>query len=430
VAPVEVLVAAVTADDVGAATECLKHHPELRARLDDPLPGLPFDSTVLLAAVSRRNVQMIELLLAHGANINQRSHWWAGGFGVLDGDHGLADFLIERGADVDLYAASRLGRLDTIRALLSQDRLRVHTRGGDGQTPLHVAANAGVAAVLVDAGADINARDIDHESTPAQYAIRERQDVARYLVACGCTTDLLMACALGDLAVVQKHLDTAPQSIAMTVSADDFPMSNPRAGGSIYIWTLGGNRGTHAIAREFGHEDVFRLLMDRSPHELAVAAACEVGDEELVRVLLNRRAVDPTQLNARLVRRAVDAAERNDARAVRLLLLAGWPVDAIGKHGATALHFGAWHGNVNLVRDTLAHRPAFETRDGDFNMTPLGWAFHGSLHGSNRDRGNYTAVVEALLSAGAVMPDGGPNAVNASEPVRDVVRRWRSGRSA
>jgi len=372
---------------------------------------------------------MIELLLAHGANINQRSHWWAGGFGVLDDDHGLADFLIERGANVDIYAASRLGRLDTIRLLLDEDRSGVHARGGDGQTPLHVAANAEVAALLVDAGADINARDIDHESTPAQYAIRERQDVARYLVARGCATDLLMACALGDLDLVRKHLDTAPQSIAMTVSPDDFPMSNPRAGGSIYIWTLGGNKGAHVIAREFGHEDVFRLLMERSPHELAVAAASEVGDEARVRVLLNTRTIDPMQLNPRLVKRAVDAAERNDGSAVRRLLLAGWPVNAIGKHGATALHFGAWHGNSELVRETLAHGPSLETRDRDFNMTPLGWAFHGSLHGSNRDRGNYAAVVQALLSAGAVVP-GGADAVNASETVRQVLGRWRSNRTA
>jgi len=429
VEPVETLVAAVTSDDVAAATECLKRHPELRSRLDDPLPGLPFDSTVLLAAVWRRNIPMIELLLAHGANINQRSHWWAGGFGVLDDDHGLADFLIERGANVDIYAASRLGRLDTIRLLLDEDRSGVHARGGDGQTPLHVAANAEVAALLVDAGADINARDIDHESTPAQYAIRERQDVARYLVARGCATDLLMACALGDLDLVRKHLDTAPQSIAMTVSPDDFPMSNPRAGGSIYIWTLGGNKGAHVIAREFGHEDVFRLLMERSPHELAVAAASEVGDEARVRVLLNTRTIDPMQLNPRLVKRAVDAAERNDGSAVRRLLLAGWPVNAIGKHGATALHFGAWHGNSELVRETLAHGPSLETRDRDFNMTPLGWAFHGSLHGSNRDRGNYAAVVEALLSAGAVVP-GGADAVNASETVRQVLGRWRSNRTA
>jgi hypothetical protein len=290
---------------------------------------------------------------------------------------------------------------------------------------LHVAANAEVAAVLVDAGADINVRDIDHESTAAQYAIRERQDVVRYLVSLGCATDLLMACALGDLDLVRKHLDANPQAVAMTVSADDFPMSNPRAGGTIYIWTLGGNKSAHAVARDFGHEEVFRLLMERSPHELAIASASEVGDEQLVRTLLNTCAIDRGRLTPRLLRKLVDAAEANDARAVCLLLVAGWPVNATGKHGATALHFAAWHGNADLVRETLAQRPLLETRDRDFNMTPLGWAFHGSLHGSNRDRGNYPLTVQALLSAGAVVP-GGRDAVDVSEPVREVLRRWRN----
>ncbi len=279
----------------------------------------------------------------------------------------------------------------------------------------------------MDAGADINARDIDHESTPAQYSIRERQDVARYLVAQGCATDLLMACALGDIDLARTHLDANPQAVAMTVSPDDFPMSNRRAGGTIYIWTLGGNKSAHAVARDFGHEEVFRLLMERSPHELAVAAGSEVGDEELVRRLLNTRAIDPGQLTARLLRKLVDAAEVNDTRAVRLLLFAGWPINATGKHGATALHFAAWHGNADLVRDTLAHEPSLETRDRDFNMTPLGWAFHGSLHGSNRDRGDYAATVDTLMGAGATVPGGDQDAVNASAAVRETLRRRMKG---
>src|SRR4029079_16577865 len=84
------LVAAVTTGNVAAAADCLNRHPELQSRLDDALPGLSFDGTLLLAAVGRRNEAMIDFLLGRGANINQRSHWWAGGLGGLDADHGLA----------------------------------------------------------------------------------------------------------------------------------------------------------------------------------------------------------------------------------------------------------------------------------------------------------------------------------------------------
>jgi len=402
--PVEEIVAAVTSDDVRRASACLDQHPELRARLNDALPGLPFEGTLLLAAVSRQNRSMIDLLLQRGADVNQRSHWWAGGFGVLDSDHELTDFLIERGATLDIHAAARRGKLDAVRTLLDRDSSLAQARGGDGQTPLHVAANVEIATLLLERGARIDARDVDHESTAAQYAIRERQDVVRYLVASGCATDVLMAAALGDSELLRRHLDANPASIATTVSPRWFPMSTPRAGGTIYIWTLGGNKSAHTIAREFGHENIFQLLMDRSSPLLALTAACEVADEKLVTSILETHPMAAQAMNAGDQRKIVDAAETNSTEAVRLMLHAGWPVDARGKHGATPLHFAAWHGNVVMAKHVLEYRPPLEVLDHDFSMTALGWALHGSLHGSNRDRGDYGGTVEALLDAGATLP--------------------------
>jgi ankyrin repeat protein len=415
--PVEEIVAAVKTDDVPRATACLDRHPELRARLNDALPGLPFDGTLLLAAVSRQNRSMIDLLLERGADINQRSHWWAGGFGVLDGDHHLTDFLVQRGATVDIHAAARRGRSDAVKTMLDSDPALARARGGDGQTPLHVAENIEIARILLERGADIDARDVDHESTAAQYAIRDRQDVARYLVANGCTTDLMMAAALGDSGLVLRHLDAKPAAIAMTVSPRWFPMSSPRAGGTIYIWTLGGNKSAHAIAREFGHEAIFQLLMDRSSPSLALTAACEVGDEKLAIAVLAKHPDAAPSMNADEQRRIVDAAENNSTETVRLMLSAGWPANARGKHGATPLHFAAWHGNSAMVRDILQRQPPLEAIDHDFNMTPLGWAFHGSVHGSNCTRGDYGGTVAALLGAGATKP-ASIDAMEMSDEVR------------
>ena len=79
---------------------------------------------------------MIDVLLAAGADVNARSQWWAGGFGLLHtADPELAAYAIERGAVVDVHAAARLGRLDRLRELIEGDPRRVHARGGDGQTP-------------------------------------------------------------------------------------------------------------------------------------------------------------------------------------------------------------------------------------------------------------------------------------------------------
>ena len=60
-----------------------------------------------------------------------------------------------------------------------------------------------------------------------------------------------MAVALGDLDLVRRHLDANPAVIAMSVSQEWFPKLNPRSGGTIYLWVLGGNKSAHEIAREF-----------------------------------------------------------------------------------------------------------------------------------------------------------------------------------
>ena len=50
------------------------------------------------------------------SNINARSEWWAGSFGVLDSaGPELAAYLIERGAIVDAHSAARLGMFDKLR---------------------------------------------------------------------------------------------------------------------------------------------------------------------------------------------------------------------------------------------------------------------------------------------------------------------------
>jgi ankyrin repeat protein len=423
--PAAALVAAISANDVAVVRQLLEGHPGLRQRLNDPLAGLSFGATALLGALPSGNREMIDVLLRAGADINQRSHWWAGGFGVLDHDGELAPFLIDRGAVVDVHAAARLGMRDRLEALLEADPSRVGARGGDGQTPLHVAATVEIADLLLDRGADIDAVDVDHESTAAQYLVRRHPEVARRLVERGCRTDILLAAALGDLALVRRHLDADPACIYMNVSAEFFPMRDPRAGGTICIWTLGARKTPWLVAREFGHEDVLALLRERSPAELHLAQACELGDETAVRELLARSPDGARGLTAAARRRVADAAESNDGRAVRLMLDAGWPVDVRGSSGATPLHFAAWHGNVDMARAILARRPPLELRDEEYDATPLGWAFHGSRFGWNRAAGDHAGVVQLLLDAGAVVPPAAV-AADATEPVRAVLERHRA----
>jgi ankyrin repeat protein len=402
--PSAALLNAIQENDAAQVAETLERYPGLKGNLDGPLPGYAFGGTALLAAVYKRNREMIDALLRAGADINARSDWWAGSFGVLDNASGLENFLIERGAQVDAHAAARLGMLDRLKESVAEDPGLVQARGGDGQTPLHFASSVEVADYLLAQGADIDMRDIDHESTPAQWMAAERQEVARYLVKRGCATDLLMASALGDLDLVRRHLDADPASIRMSVSEEWFPKHDQRSGGPIYIWVLGSNQTAHQVARKFGHERILRLLMERTPETLKLALACELGDGALLREMLAKSPRLAGELAEADRRRLIAAAQSNNTNAVRLMLEAGWPVATQGPGGATALHWAAFHGNVSMAREILRHSPPLELEDSAHHGTPMDWALYGSLHGWHRQTGDYAGMVSALLDAGARPP--------------------------
>ena len=103
------------------------------------------------------------------------------------------------------------------------------------------------------------------------------------------------------------------------------------------------------------------------------------------------------------------------------MLAAGLPVDALGQHRATPLHWAAFHGNAEMTREILRYNPPLEPTDADFQGTPLGWAIHGSEHGWYCRTGNYAVTVELLLKAGAKLTE---KETGGTEAVKEVLRRY------
>jgi ankyrin repeat protein len=398
VTPAAALSRAIRAGDLAGLRATLDRHPELRTTLDQPMHDGHFGGTPLLAAVDTGNQELVATLLDAGADINRKSHWWAGGFGVLDGDTPLLSWLIDRGAVVDAYAAARHGMIERLRALVEADPSTVHLRGGDGQTPLHVARTVEVAAFLLDHGAEIDALDVDHESTPAMYQVRDRPEVVRYLVQRGCRTDILMAAALGDLALVRRHLEQDPASLRVAVTSEHFPMGNPRAGGTIYLWQLGNGATPHLIAHRFGHPEVLELLLAASPPPLQLATALELGDEARAAKLLTETPGLLDRLSDADRRRLPAAAADGNLPAVRRMLRAGWPVDIPGPDGGTALHWAAFQGNAEMVREILQYAPDRSRLDSSYQATPLGWARYGAEQWGERPGRDYPAAISLLES--------------------------------
>jgi ankyrin repeat protein len=427
----ELLALAVRAQNAEEVARVLERFPELKSRIDEPMAGYGEGMQAMIAAVQRTDRKTIDVLLAAGANINARAQWWAGGISVLDECvPDLAPLLIERGAAVDAHAAARLGMIDKLRELVAADPGLVHARGHNGQTPLHFASTMETAEFLLEHGAEIDARDLMHESTPAQHMLRvvqarhyphDRQEIARYLVARGCSTDIIMAAALGDLDLARRHLDAEPECVRMRITEQHFPKHEERNGGTIYMAQFGRGRTPHLVARDCGHEAVYQLLMERSPEDVRMAQACDLGDERLFHELLAARPGVVDRLTPEDRRRLPDAAQNNNLAAVKLMLEAGWPVEERGAMELSALDWASWHGNAEMVREILKYGPDLDSRANEHHITALGCALHGSENGWHRDTGDYVATTQALLDAGATAPKVTDD-LEASPAVKELLR--------
>src|SRR5687768_6519896 len=91
---------AFCADDSSTIRALLEKNQELRALVTTATDG-PFDSPPIVNVKSRG---MLDVLLEFGADINAKSRWWAGGFGLLHtAPSDLAHYAVERGAKVDIH---------------------------------------------------------------------------------------------------------------------------------------------------------------------------------------------------------------------------------------------------------------------------------------------------------------------------------------
>ena len=401
--PLDLFTDAVRRGDTDAVRELTSRHPDLKGEINAP----HFDFGRPAPHAARDNLDLLDLLLSLGGDINARSQWEHGSFGILDDvDPGKADGLIARGAEIDIWAAAHLGRIDKVRALLDADPALVNARGGDGKRPLHFARTLEIAEFLLDRGAEIDALDDDHDSTPVQHLIGQRPNVCAFLVKRGAKTDLLLAVALGDEGLVRKHLAEDPGSIHMRVNQDWFPMiDTAKNGGHIYQWTLGFYLSAFQIARKFGHRHITDVLAGHAGPLERMVDALWVGDLATADEVFAEHPDILAEAGDETLRFVSDAGRYNDTATVREMLARGFPVTARGQHGAMPFHWAAFHGNPDMLQVVLAHNPPLETTDNDFGGTAMGWALHGTF-GSwpGTSTGRHAECMEVLLEHRRPLP--------------------------
>lgn len=385
---------AVSTGDVARTRELLAS-AHVRERVNDPM----FAFGQRAAHMAARNQDLLEALIAGGADLNLKSDWKNGPYTVLDNaDEKTARFLMARGATLTPNVAARLGLFEELQAFVEADAEAVNVRGGDGQQPLHEARTVAIADYLLDHGAQIDARCIDHHSTPAQYALVDRPDVARRLLERGATPDIFMAARLGDASLATRLIDADPACLGARINDPGFPLVPPF---NIYCWTLGFGMSPHDVALRFGNRDVHAVLMARSPARVRFMVAVMSADEQAVQALLAEDASILPSLGPEDQSRLALAIFHEQFDAAALMLRIGFDPAAPGVDGGTALHAASWVGNAPLVERLLARGGVpVETRDSAHKSTPLGWAAYGSVH--RRARGaDYPAVAALLVAAGA-----------------------------
>ena len=407
--PVERFLSALHAGDVDRVRELLEEHAEVRAAVNAPISY--FDGRP--AARATKNLPLLDVLLAHGADLNLKSAWWAGGFGLLESDCTPEEAapLIERGAVVDVFAAAHLGMFDRLRELIDREPSLVHARGGDGKTPLHCARTVEIAQYLIDRGADLNARDVDHESTPAQYLVREAPDVARLLVERGAWLDVFIAIGLRDVALVERCLREDPDALDHRTGQGIYAVAHNgrRAAtreeigdrrGDIYRWVFDHNESALDAAARLGYHDIAeRLLRDASPAQ-RLLAACAKADRAAAEAVVASHPSVVAGLRPDQMRLVADKAHASDTAAVALMLDLGFDARATGADRTDALHWAAFHGNADMVRLLLRRDPAIGVREARYGGTPLDWCVYGSVEGWGTDSGDFATTVQLLLDAG------------------------------
>ncbi len=144
----------MTSGDADAVAQSSRAPCGSEGALDEPMAGGSFDQQALLIAAARTNRAVVDALLDAGADVNVRSRWWAGGFGVLDvAEPGTRSLSHRAWRGGRRQRGCEAGHAGGARPAPHARPALVHARGGDGQTPLHVASTVAIAQLLLDRGA-------------------------------------------------------------------------------------------------------------------------------------------------------------------------------------------------------------------------------------------------------------------------------------
>jgi ankyrin repeat protein len=193
-------------------------------------------------------------------------------------------------------------------------------------------------------------------------------------------------------------------------------------------------RSPLALATSMGRTDLAEVLRQHGAADDATDAdvflsACLHADRASAEGLLASQPDLLGQLTSEQQAAAmIRAAETGSTEAMRIMLDAGFPVDAHGEDQAgTVLHAAAFAGSADIARLLIERGADVEARDAEWDDTPLGWSAVGSgISPADNPNADWLATVSVLIDAGASL-DGITISTDGPKPpspaVADLLRR-------
>jgi len=308
------------------------------------------NGTALFFAARAGQKKVAEFLIDKGADINA-------GILKMVGNGEVAELLIDRGANVNgddnsgwpLRNAAAYGKIDVMRVLLANSA-DTEIKDRNGQTALSIAMTYQCresVLFLTANGADVNTKD-RWGQTPLHYVARRGwRDAAEALIAKG-----------ADVEARTKEYGASP----------------------LYFSTMS------------GHADIVELLIAKGADPLAKRkaesdetlsdVALEANHKEVVRVLAAKGAADIPEIHL--------AAYLGDLDGIRSLVKETKDLEKRDKNGRTPLSYASLGGNAEIVRFLIDQSAKLDAAD-EKGMTPLHYAALG----------NHEATVRLLLASGA-----------------------------
>ena len=393
---------AVNKGDANRVKSLLADNEELLEFIDEPI--FAFDSPAVVFAASMVNRPLVEVLLDAGADINAKSCWWAGETTALQHAAGamlgynkeLAEYLIERGATIDAHSAAGLGMVETLEALIRENPDIVNAPGCDSMSPLHFAATPRIAELLLKHGADINLRDRDHWGTAAQWTMRRRPEVCRYLLDQGAEADVVLYCAMGYVEQARTEFEKNPELLNLRInirapegyiipSSESSKVKDDQTevvpGGHVYVYQVGPTMPLLEIALQSKQPAIVDLLIDLG-YEInlrdwyvLVGQGPKRFDALVKGFLAKGRDINALQKHRRGMWTPLHwVAQRGLTDGIACLLANGAAPNVTDDKGQTPLHFIAQKGvGKNQAELLIEHGADVNARD-DAGHTPLDYA--------------------------------------------------------